>query len=164
MLWHIQFYSIVPWTRRRITLSSDHLRLWKMICLDTSTPPTLRLYLAHICCYCFVWTDWTDGWLVCMSFISSSFFIQVALEARVWPDSAKFHHFVKMSKGFCNSFRVSFIFGIILNLLWLNFYDYIQIFIVENGRILKNNLAVWSHCSRLERALCNKWTHVECAR
>ena len=64
-----------------------------------------------------VWTDWlagrTDGWLVCMSFISSSFFIQVALEARVWPDSAKFHHFGKMSKGFCNSFRVSFIFGII---------------------------------------------------
>ena len=38
------------------------------------------------------------------------------------------------------------IFGIILNLLWLKFYDNRHTFIVENGQNLKNNLAIWSHC------------------
>ena len=49
---------------------------------------------------------------------------------------------------FGNFLRVNFIFGqIALNLLWLNCEDDKQIFIVENGQILRNNQAIWSHCS-----------------
>ena len=35
----------------------------------------------------------------------------------------------------------------ILNLLWIKFYVIGQILIVVNRKILKNNLAIWSHWS-----------------
>ena len=50
----------------------------------------------------------------------------------------------KCQKSLAN-FRVNLIFGIVLNLLWINFRGTKQIFIAENGKILKNNLDIWSH-------------------
>ena len=41
--------------------------------------------------------------------------------------------------------RVNLIFGKVLNLLWLIFRYNTQIFIAENGNIIKINLAFWSH-------------------
>ena len=54
-----------------------------------------------------------------------------------------------MLKVFANFLRFNFIFGIVLNLLWLNIdYDHRQNFIIENGRILQNKPAILSHCHR----------------
>ena len=51
-----------------------------------------------------------------------------------------------------NNFQVN-------NLLWLNFYDNTQTFIVMNGKIFKNNLTIWSHCSLVASFLLyvDKW-------
>ena len=38
------------------------------------------------------------------------------------------------------------VFGKIVNLLWQNFYSFEQIFISLKSQILKNNIAIWSHC------------------
>ena len=38
------------------------------------------------------------------------------------------------------------VFGKIVNLLWQIFYSFGQFFIVQYGQILKNNIAIWSHC------------------
>ena len=40
------------------------------------------------------------------------------------------------------------VFAKILNPLWQIFYTIWQIFIGLNGQTLKNNIAIWSHCSR----------------
>ena len=51
---------------------------------------------------------------------------------------------VMVSKSISHCF---FLFGKMLSLLW-QISDIIGlIFIVANGQILKNNLAIWSHCS-----------------
>ena len=54
-------------------------------------------------------------------------------------------HFPALAK-FGNFLRVHLLFGIIFKILWLNFYDNTQIFFIENGQILNNNLAILSHC------------------
>ena len=63
----------------------------------------------------------------------------------VWPDSAKFRHFVKSLQVFGKFLKVCFLFGKMLSLLW-QICDIIEvIFNVANGQILKNNLTIWSH-------------------
>ena len=64
----------------------------------------------------------------------------------VCPDLAKFRHFGKKIK-----ISVHFWYGLIS--IWQTFLPNIAIFyasrqiiIVENGRGLNNNLAIWSHC------------------
>ena len=44
-------------------------------------------------------------------------------------------NFATLAKCFWQFFRVNLIFGIILNLLWLKFYDNSQNFLVENDKI-----------------------------
>ena len=44
--------------------------------------------------------------------------LAVLLSISVWPDSAKFHPFDDILKGFGNSIRAYFVLGTILNLLW----------------------------------------------
>ena len=46
---------------------------------------------------------------------------------------------------FGNFFRVHLVFGKILYLRWQMFYATGKIFIVVNGQIEENNLAIWSH-------------------
>ena len=63
----------------------------------------------------------------------------------VWPDLAKFHHFVKILKVFGNFSTVYFpIFESTLDFLchWANFHCN------EWQKIGKNNFSVWSHCLR----------------
>ena len=63
----------------------------------------------------------------------------------VWPDLAKFRHFVKSLQVFGNFLTVYFLFGKMLSLLW-QICDIIGlIFNVANVQILKNNLTIWSH-------------------
>ena len=45
-----------------------------------------------------------------------------------------------------NFLRVYSVFGKILHLLWQYFYAIESIIAVVNDQILKNNLAIWSHC------------------
>ena len=59
---------------------------------------------------------------------------------------ANFCHFGKTFKVFGNILRVYLVFSILLNLLWQIWSGIGQIFIAVNGGILKNNLAIWSHC------------------
>ena len=64
----------------------------------------------------------------------------------VWPDLAKFRHFTTTLKN-CGHFeRVQKLFAKVLSLLWPILYALGQIIIVENGKILKSNLAIWSNC------------------
>ena len=70
-------------------------------------------------------------------------------QSPVWPDLPKCCHFFKNLHIFGNIFTVYFIFVKVLNPLWHNFYAFGQFFIVVNGQILKNNLAIWSHWDRL---------------
>ena len=65
--------------------------------------------------------------------------------AAVWPDFAKFCHFLQNVRSLWHYLRVSLIVGIVMNLLWLNMEDNEQLYIVENRKILKNNLAILSH-------------------
>ena len=60
----------------------------------------------------------------------------------VWPDLTKFLHFGKISGNFSG---VYLLFGTISNLLWQILYTFGQIFIDVNGKMLQNNLAIWSH-------------------
>ena len=46
-------------------------------------------------------------------------------------------------------------FGILLNQLWQIFKATGQIFIDVNGPILKNNIAIWSHCNPSWAAMCD---------
>ena len=63
----------------------------------------------------------------------------------MWPDLAKFWHFGKSLQEFGKFFTVYFLFGKILSLLW-QLCDIIGlIFIFANGKILNNNLTIWSH-------------------
>ena len=64
----------------------------------------------------------------------------------VWPDLGKFCHFSKIIKVFGNYVRAYLVLGTNLNPLWSTFYAIGQIFIVTNGLIITNNLAIWSHC------------------
>ena len=43
------------------------------------------------------------------------------------------------------------VFGKIVNLHWQIFHNFEQIFIVLIGQILKNNIAIWSHCFSLSQ-------------
>ena len=52
----------------------------------------------------------------------------------VWPDLVKFHHFAKILR----------VVGKILKVYLVNAIG--LIFIAVNEQILKNNLAIWSHC------------------
>ena len=54
---------------------------------------------------------------------------------------AKFRHFGKNLHVLSKIFKVYFLFGTMLSILWQNFD-----IIVVNGQILKNNLTIWSHC------------------
>ena len=67
----------------------------------------------------------------------------------VWPDSAKFRHFGKSSQVFGKCLTVYFLFGKMLSILWQTWDISGLVFIATNGRILKNNFTIWSHCSRL---------------
>ena len=64
----------------------------------------------------------------------------------VWPDLAKYGHFVKGLQVFGKFVTVYFLFGEMISLLW-QICDIIGLIsIVANGQILKNNLTIWSHC------------------
>ena len=55
----------------------------------------------------------------------------------VWPDLVKFHHFDQYLKIFGNIFKVYLVLGKVFSSLWYNLYAFGQIFIAENGQILK---------------------------
>ena len=55
----------------------------------------------------------------------------------MWPDLAKLHHFGKYFKIFGNIFKVYLVLGKVFNSLWHDLYAIGQIFIAENGQILK---------------------------
>ena len=55
----------------------------------------------------------------------------------VSPDLAKFHHFGKYLKSFGNIFKVYLVLGKVFYSLWHNLYAIGQIFIAENGQLLK---------------------------
>ena len=65
----------------------------------------------------------------------------------------RFRHFGKKLEVYGNIFKVNFIFVQVLNPFWNNFYALGQVFIVVNGQILKNNLAIWSHWSSLKLSM-----------
>ena len=67
----------------------------------------------------------------------------------MWPDLAKYRHFGETFKVLDKFSRVYLPFGKILNLLWQILYTFWKIFIDVNDQMLKNNLAIWSHCSRI---------------
>ena len=62
----------------------------------------------------------------------------------VWPDLAKFHHFVKILKVFGNFSTVYLVFAQYLNLLWI-FCAIGQIFIVMNGKKLERIISLSGH-------------------
>ena len=65
----------------------------------------------------------------------------------VWPDLAKFRHLGKSFQVFGKFLTVFF--GKTLSILW-QFCDIIGlIFIDANGQLLKNNITIWSHLSRV---------------
>ena len=73
-------------------------------------------------------------------------FSDIKIEARtplssnqqsVWPDWAKFCHFVEILKVLSKYIRIHLVFGKILNILGLFCYVIGQSFIVVNGQILK---------------------------
>ena len=55
----------------------------------------------------------------------------------MWPDLAKCHHFDQYLKIFGNIFKVYLVLGKVFSSLGYNLYDFVQIFIAENGQILK---------------------------
>ena len=63
----------------------------------------------------------------------------------VWPDLEKFRQFGKTLQVFGKFLTVHFLFGKILSLLWQICVIIGLVFILENGQILKNNKAIWSH-------------------
>ena len=62
---------------------------------------------------------------------------EYCLRISVWPDLAKFHHFGEYLKNFGNRFKVYLVLGKVFSSLWHNLYAIGQIFIAENGQILK---------------------------
>ena len=58
----------------------------------------------------------------------------------------KFVHFTTTLKHFGHFERVQLVLAKVLSLLWPILYAIGHIFIVENGKILKYNLAIWTHC------------------
>ena len=59
----------------------------------------------------------------------------------VWPDLAKTQHFTSTLKNFGHFERVQLVFGKVSSVLWPILYAAGPILIVENGKLLKNNLA-----------------------
>ena len=67
----------------------------------------------------------------------------------VWPDLAKFCHLGKLSKVLGKLLRFYLVFGKILNQLWQHFMNFGQIWAFVSSQMMKNILAIWSHCSHL---------------
>ena len=65
--------------------------------------------------------------------------------APVWPDLPKFRHFCEILKVFGHFSGFIEHFGQKFETTLANFDSDGQDLIVENGQILKNNLAIWSH-------------------
>ena len=63
----------------------------------------------------------------------------------VRPDLAKFCDLTTTLKYVGYFERVQLVIAKVLSLLWLILYAIGQLLIVENGKMLKNNLAIWSH-------------------
>ena len=63
----------------------------------------------------------------------------------VWPDLAKFRHFGTILKVLGKILRDYFVFDKILILLCQKCFTIGQLFVVGDGQILSNNLAIWSH-------------------
>ena len=61
-------------------------------------------------------------------------FFAYTTRSPVWPDLAKFRHFVQNVKVFGIFLRVYSIFGIVMILLWLHFYGNKLILFAENGQ------------------------------
>ena len=78
----------------------------------------------------------------------------------VWPDLAKFHHFGKIFKVLGNFSRAYLLFGKILNLLWQILYTFGQIFIDIHGQMLKNILAICSHCRNVPFYFFRLWLNM----
>ena len=76
----------------------------------------------------------------------------------VWPDLAKFHHFVKSFQATVKILMVYFLFGKMLSLLWQICDMIVLIVIIANGQILKNNLTIWSLCLLSHSAILS-YTH-----
>ena len=86
----------------------------------------------------------------------------------VGPDLAKFHDFGKIVKVVGNILRVWIIVGNILNLPWKIYHAIWQIFISLNRQILKNNVAICSHCftdlcvfHNLHTLCCISWSTID---
>ena len=69
----------------------------------------------------------------------------------VWPDSAKLCQFSTNLEIFGNKRKVYFIFGKVVNSPWDFLYAFGQNFIIINGQILKNNIAIWSHWAKIDQ-------------
>ena len=76
--------------------------------------------------------DWS-GWCIPLRNICFLHYLGPA-----WPDLAKFRHFCTLT--------AYFLFGKMLSLLWQIWNIIGIIFIVADGKILKYNLTIWSHC------------------
>jgi len=66
----------------------------------------------------------------------------------VWPDLAKFGHLGKTLKAFGYSLRLYFVFGKILTLIGQIFMILDKISLLIMAQYWKDNLAIWSHCSK----------------
>ena len=62
----------------------------------------------------------------------------------MWPDLAKFRNLDKILESFGHFLSNYLVFGKIVNLLWQLFYTFGQIFIVQNGQILKNKATLFA--------------------
>ena len=71
----------------------------------------------------------------------------------VWPDLAKFSHFVKTLKLFDYSLMVYFVLGKILNLIGQIFMILDRFSLLLMAQYWKDNLAIWSHWIRYFRSV-----------
>ena len=71
-----------------------------------------------------------------------------------WSDLTKIHHFGQILSVLGNFRKGHLALGIILNLLWQFFNGIGQFFIGASGQVLKNNLAIWSHCLFISLPTC----------
>ena len=82
--------------------------------------------------------------------------------AAVWPDLAKFRHLGKLYQILGKLLRVCLVLGKFLNLLWQYFYEFGQFSIVVSSQIMKNILAIWSHCVDVIRPASFYWVTEDC--
>ena len=75
-------------------------------------------------------------------------FLQWSVSQSVWSDLAKFRHFGINLKVLGKFLKDYVVFGKILTLLWQKCLTIVQVLIVADGQILKNNLAIWSRWSQ----------------